>query len=231
MIRRRFVASAAVLGAAVLGCFGGTNLDTRSFELRHLEDDVARQLIEPYVYGDREDAPGTMSAVQGVLTVRETRDNLDRIARALEQFDQPRKSVSLNFQIIFGDGESTTDPAIADVVTELRKLLRFEGYDLRAEGVLTGMERSRVAQTLFDEGGANTANVFSRYRVQTIIGSVTGPPDAAVVDLAVELVGGTSTLLFEMSLVLGIGNTVVLGTLQLPENRALILTVRADLVE
>lgn len=231
MIRRHFVASAVVLGvgAAVLGCFGGTNLDTRSFELRHLEDSVAMQLIEPYVYGDREGAPGTLSAVQGILTVRETRDNLDRISRVLEQFDQPRKSVSLNFQIIFGNGGTTTDPAIAEVVTELRKLFRFEGYELRSEGSVTGLERTEVFQTMFDEASGDTG--FGRYELQATIGSVVGPPDSAVVELSVRLFGDDMGL-FNTSLVLGVGHTVVLGTFKLPgSGAALILTVRAELAE
>ncbi len=229
MIRRRFVASAVVLGAVVLGCFRGTNLDTRSFELRHLEEGVAMQLIDPYVYGDREGAPGTMTAVQGILTVRETRDNLARIARALEEFDQPRKSVSLNFQIIFGNGGTTTDPAIAEVVTELRKLFRFDGYQLRSEGSVTGLERTEVFQTMFDGAGGNMA--FGRYEVRATIGSVAGPPDSAVVELSVYVIGD-NTGLFDTSLVLGIGHTVVLGTFKLPgSGAALILTVRAELAE
>ena len=218
----------SVVSVAFLSLACGTSLDTRSFELRHLDEDVARQLIEPYVYSGRESNPGTMSAVQGVLTVRETRDNLNRIAQALEEFDRPRQSLALSFQVIFGDGASSTDPAIAEVVSELRKLFRFEGYQLRAEGVVTGLERTRVHQKMFDQGESNQQMVFGSYDVTTFIGSVSGPADSSVVDLSLELHGENQGLL-ETSVVLGIGNTVVMGTLQLPGDRALILTVRAEL--
>jgi hypothetical protein len=175
-----------------------------------------------------------MTAVQGILTVRETRDNLDRIARVLKEFDKARQGVRLTFQVIFGNGASTTDPAISEVVTELRKLFRFEGYQLRATGVMTALERTRVGQMMFDQvldrETGFVGDVFSSYDVSVNVGSVSGPADSSVVELAVHLSGG-DTGLFETSVVLGIGHTVVLGTLQLPSNRALILTVRADLVE
>ena len=234
MTRRKLANAGLGITLLLVGCIGQPSLDTRSFELRHLEDRVALQLIDPYVYGDREGAPGTMTAVQGILTVRETRDNLDRIARVLEEFDKARQSITLTFQIIFGDGASSTDPAIAEVVTELRKLFRFEGYQLRASGVMTSLERTRVGQTMFDQvldhETGFVGDVFSSYDVSVNVGSVSGPADSSVVELAVHLSGGDTGLL-ETSVVLGIGHTVVLGTLQLPSNRALILTVRAELAE
>lgn len=48
-------------------------------------------------------------------------------------------------------------------------------------------------------------------------------------ELEVQL-DGNNSVLFNALVVLGIGNTIVLGTLQLPGNQALILTVRAELV-
>ena len=232
---RRILANASVgVTLLLVGCMGQPSLDTRSFELRHLEDHVALRLIDPYVYDDREGAPGTMTAVQGILTVRETRDNLDRIARALEEFDRARQTVQLTFQVIFGNGASSTDPAIAEVVTELRKLFRFKGYQLRATGVMTALERSNVGQTMYDQLLPGNARYqrgrFLQYDVSADVGSVSGPADSLSVELAVHL-SAFDTDLFDTSVVLGIGNTVVLGTLQLPSNRALILTVRAELAE
>ena len=47
-------------------------------------------------------------------------------------------------------------------------------------------------------------------------------------ELEVQL-DGNDEVLFNASIVLGIGNTIVLGTLQLPDDQALILALRAEL--
>ncbi len=226
---RNFRGTMVLLGLLGVACGGRPQLDTRTFRLHSLDETAARVIIEPYVYGDRPDAPGAVAAVQGVLTVRETPDNLDKIARVLAEFDRRRQSVTLSFQIIFANGASSTDPAIAEVVTELRKLFRFEGYRLQSHGAVTGLERSRVHQTMYDETGSPDAR-FPFYDVMAYMGAVSGEGDSAVVNVVVEL-SGADRGLFEASVLLGIGHTVVLGTLQLPGNRALILTVKAELAE
>jgi len=77
------------------GCGGGPRLETRTFALRHLGPGEARAIIQPYVYTDRPGAKGDISAVQNAITVRETSDNLDRIARVLAQYDRPEPAVRL----------------------------------------------------------------------------------------------------------------------------------------
>jgi hypothetical protein len=77
-----------------------------------------------------------MSATVDAITVRETRDNLDKIGRVLEEFDQPIPGVRLHFQLIEADSFQEEDPAIADVVKELRSLFRFEGYRLLGEAMV-----------------------------------------------------------------------------------------------
>ena len=121
------------------------------------------------------------------------------------------------------------------MVAELRSLFRFQGYQLVAEGLITGLERSHVEQLMFDQrlvpGQSMPSHMrYSSYRAGADIGTVSGTGDATQIELSVNLVGGPATIdLFGASVVLGVGNTVVLGTLQLPGNQALILTVRAEL--
>ena len=220
-----------VLAMFLTACRNGVALETRTFRLRSLDDSVARTIIDPYVFWDRPDAPGTVTAVQGVLTVRETSDNLDRIARVLEEFDSPRQSVTLHFQVIVANGGGSADPAIAEVEEELRRLFRFAGYRLVAQGSVTGLEQSYVNQKMFTQDPNNQARarlMFSVYDVDADIGKVMGGGESGMVELKVQL-GGNGNLLFGASVVLGIGNTIVLGTLQLPDNQALILTLRAEL--
>lgn len=220
-----------LLGVVLAACGRAPNLETRTFRLQSLDDHVALTVIDPYVYGDRPNAPGAATAMQGVLTVRETSDNLDRIARVLEEFDRPRQSVTLHFQVILANGAGSADPAIAEVEEELRKLFRFAGYRLVAQGSVTGLEQSHVNQKMFTENPNNqtfSRVMFGFYDVNADIGRVIGGGESGMVDLEVQLFGNGS-LLFGASVVLGIGNTVVLGTLQLPDNQALILTLRAEL--
>ena len=226
-----FLAKRAILlPMLVTACGSGVTLETRTFRLQSLGDQVALTVIDPYVYGDRPNAPGLATAMQGVLTVRETSDNLDRIARVLEEFDSPRKSVTLHFQVILANGGGSADPAIAEVEEELRKLFRFGGYRLVAQGSVTGLEQSQVNQKMFTQDPDNQSRarlMFAFYDVGASIGKV-GDGESPVVDLEVQL-DGNDSVLFSASVVLGIGNTVVLGTLQLPDDQALILTVRAEL--
>ena len=224
----------AVLAMFLTACGSGVTLETRTFRLQSLDDRVALVVVDPYVYGDRPNAPGAATAMQGVLTVRETSDNLDRIARVLEEFDSPRQSVSLHFQVILANGQTTPDSSIADVVAELRNLFRFEGYQLIAEGFVAGHERSQVSQTMFDKrlnpGSPIPPGIlYTAYSARAEIGTMSGAPDLTVVELAVELWERQGDALFGASVTIGVGNTVVLGTLQLPGNQALILTVRAEL--
>lgn len=226
--------TSVLLGVVLAACGRAPNLETRSFRLQSLDDRVALSVIEPYVYSDRPNAAGTATATQGVLTVRETSDNLDQIARVLEEFDRPRQSVTLHFQVILANGAGSADPAIAEVEEELRRLFRFAGYRLVAQGSVTGLEQSQVNQKMFTQNPDRQPRVpprggmFMWYDVGAYIGKVIGGGESGMVELQVQL-DGNDRVLFNASVVLGIGNTIVLGTLQLPDNQALILTLRAEL--
>ena len=230
MTLRLLARKSAVLVVFLTACGRGVTLETRTFRLQSLDDNVARIVIEPYVFADRPNAPGAATAIQGVLTVRETSDNLDKIARVLEEFDRPRQSITLHFQIIMANGGGSADSSIAEVEEELRRLFRFAGYRLLAQGSVTGLERSQVNQKMFTQDPDNQSGarlMFGFYEVGASIGKVSGG-ESTMVDLEVQL-DGNGSVLFSASVVLGIGNTIVLGTLQLPDDQALILTVRAEL--
>ena len=130
----------ALLPAALLfgACdqIGNSSLDIQTFNLEHRSGYEAAELISPYVFADRTEHPGTMSATSEAITVRETRDNLDKIARVLAEFDQSIPGVRLYFQLIEADSFEDEDPAIASVVQELRSLFRFEGYRLMGEAMV-----------------------------------------------------------------------------------------------
>jgi hypothetical protein len=206
--------------AILLGACGGSKprLDTQTFALRYLNAGEARELVDPYVYHDRAGAPGAISVTNGALTVRETHDNLERIARMLSQFDRPRPLVRLTFHLIQADGAAASDPAIADVEAALRKLFRFRGYRLVEEGIFSATEGGNVTQQL---GGAG-------YVIAAEIRRVSGTGDSAIVDLSVHLRG--RDVQFGTDVGVPVGKTAVLGNVGEDPRGTLILTVKPELV-
>jgi len=145
----RFLVALIPLALLLGACdgFGGPKLDVQTFNLEHRAGYEAAELIEPYVFADRTENPGTMSATEDAITVRETRDNLEKISRVLTEFDQPIPGVRLYFQLIEADSFQDEDPAIANVVQELRSLFRFEGYRLMGEAMVPVAGGSRDRQS------------------------------------------------------------------------------------
>jgi hypothetical protein len=199
-----------------LACGGGPALDTRTFEIKYLRPDEAVNIVSPYVYADRPKAHGVISPSATTITVRETRDNLDKIARVLAQYDVPRPLVRLTFHLIQADGAAVTDPAIVDVEATLRKLFRFRGYRLVEEGVFSVAEGGDVSQTL---GG---------YTIAADLRRVSGLGDSALVDVEVHLRSRQVT--FRTRVTIAAGKTAVLGNVGEDPHGTLILTVRPELI-
>jgi hypothetical protein len=144
----RSIPAVACLLLATSACDREAALDVRTFSLRYLQPSEADQLIRPYVYTDRADAPGLVTAAGGAITVRETPDNLDKIARVLAELDVARPGLRLHFQLIEADGFTNSDEAIADVEEELRKIFQFEGYRLAGEAVIFATDGADFSQPI-----------------------------------------------------------------------------------
>jgi hypothetical protein len=220
-MKARTILALLVLGPLAACGRSPVRLETRTYALHYLSRGEAQDIVGPYIYGDRPGAQGAMSASQNTLTVRETPDNLDRIARVLSQFDRPAPSVRLTFKLIRADGAARRDSSIRDVESALRSLFRFEGYALISEAVVTGAQASRIRQTLGGSGGP--------YSLETFIERVGNGGDSAVVSLDVHLMfrGGE----FRTSVGVPVGKTAVLGNVEGESHTsALILTVRPEIV-
>lgn len=201
--------------AALTACDRG--LETRTYRIEHLQAWEVNQLLEPYVYGEREGAPGSASASESAITVRETPENLRRIEQVLAEFDVPRPDVRLFFQLIEADGFTESDPRIADVEDELRKLFRFQGYRLAGEATVTVTDQADFHQGLRAEDG-----LFELY------GDVyrTGGGSVRLGDVTLE---GTDGWRLQTSVNVSNGQTLVLGSQPKGEtNATLFLTVRAE---
>ena len=115
-------------------------LETRTFTLEGVSPLEAANVIDAYVYRDRPVNPGMISADRNMLSVRETADNLDRIGRVIDELNAGAGTppeTTLHFQLVEADGASESDPRIADVEAQLRKVLRFDGYRLLGEAFVT----------------------------------------------------------------------------------------------
>jgi hypothetical protein len=205
-------------------CGGSPRLETRTFALHNLGQVEVYQLLRPYVDFDRPNAKGALGVTGSTVTVRETPDNLDRIARTLAEYDRPQPSVQLHFKLIRADGAARADSSIRDVETELRSLFRFRGYTLVAEGMVTGSQNSGSEQALAGSGGP--------YALRADIQRISGAGDSAVVHLNVVLhFPRQPWQSFETTVGIPVGRTAVLGNVTgSTSSSALILTVRPDLV-
>jgi len=219
-----------LLALTFVACARTPSLDTQTFELHYLDATQAQQMIQPYVYGDRPDAPGAVSWVGNTITVRETQDNLDKIRRVLMEFDRPRPTVRLHFQLIEASDDAPTerfDPAIGDVVTELRNLFKYKSYRLLTSAVVGGSEGSHIEQIVGDPRNPDE-DVF---RLVATIGTVRGTGDSATVQLEVgvhnPMRGALQTTVNARN-----GQTLVVGNAQLARGGGtVILTVTPELVQ
>lgn len=211
---------AGILGAAA--CRPGGQLETRTFQLNNLEASEAYELLAPYVYDDRDGAPGRISSTNDAVTVRELPENLRRIEAVLDEFDRPLEAVRLNFMLVEADGFTGVDAEIADVEEELRKLFSFRGYRLASRAALQTVEDGYVSQLLGD------------YSVSGRIHRLDVAEDGGSLTLAIEL-----SNLFATTVNIPLGETVVLGSGQIPPSfredgstvEAAILVVTPELVE
>lgn len=210
----------SLMGAVVLlaACGRPVTLETRTFRLNHITPGEASAIIDPYVFTDRPGAPGRLNNAATSITVRETRDNLDRITRVLVEYDRPIPGLRLTFRLIEADGTAATDPAIADIEAVLRKLFRFRGYRVIGEGVVAAVERHGIQQHL---GGP-----METFVLDAMVNHIQGTGDSATVQLTVRLIDGLST-----GLTIPVGKTAVVGSAQSNRGKGtLILTVRPEFV-
>lgn len=213
----------AVLAAGMAAC-QGPSLETRTFDVQYLAPYQVEQLIAPYVFTDREQNPGMLSTTEGAVTVRETLDNLDKIARVLTEYDRPRPSVMLHFQIIEADGAAPEEPAIAAVEKELRRLFRFEGYRLVAETQVGGIQGTGIRQAVGSADG-------DEFMIRAGVTEVRSGAETVTVTLDVGLAAAGVGDILQTSVTIPAGHSVVLGTAQAPAfDGALILVVRAEIM-
>lgn len=221
-------AATLVLGGATLFSLGcEPELDVESFELERLESSDAAALVSPYVYPDRDGAPGMLDFNDRVLTVRETPENLRRIREVLSEYDKAPANLTLHFQLIEANGFQNRDEAIADVEAELRGLLRYEGYRLVGDAVVQLREGDGAQQQVDRVGGGGPAEE-PPFQIEVRVSRVRGEGENVTADVAVALYHPWYDNLLQTRVTVGSGKAMVLGTTSAGQGdaEAMILVVR-----
>jgi hypothetical protein len=211
----------ALLATALTAC-GQSSLETRTFDLQHLDPEVAYEIVFPYIFVDRPQDPGTVtfSRESRTLTVRERPDNLNQIARVLEERDSARPGVALYFRVIDAvEDDADPDPELAEVEAALREVFRFRSYRLVGEAVVRASDRSDFRQRIAGPAA---------YSINGKLWGIQSRDDGQLsARLTVEFWSDQNTPALQTTVNLVDGRTLVLGTAGgRGDESALILAVR-----
>lgn len=188
-----------------LSACGDGEMETRTFRLQSLDASQAEELIRPYVFEEREGAPGELSVSASSLSVRELPENLDRIQAVLEEYDRTPSTLRLRFDLIQATSDSVSDPEIAGITDALRDILRFPGYRLEESSVIAVTPGTISRQML---GGGDG----EPYRLEVGVTGLWGPADSLMAQMGVWLDGAGGQQLLATQVSIPVGETVVLGS-------------------
>jgi hypothetical protein len=213
----RLLASAALL--VLCACFSDRDFQVRTISLDHLTVAQANELAVPYLSKD-----GTVFSskeLSNSITIRDHERNVNRIRSMLSARDASPSSVALHFQLIRATESGGIGEGLDRVAEALGELLRFRGYELLSEAVVSASERGMVEQSL-DGGGIPL-------QLSVHVADVRGSDNRGSVELKVDLRRPGGQLL-ATNVVVPMGQTVMLGTAYPGTSEgALILTVRGEM--
>ena len=255
------IASLACIAASAGGQAPNTRqpapLEAKTIELKHLKADEAVNLLKPYLVN----AAGSVTWIapgKPIITIKDIPANIPRMEQVLAKYDHSPATIRLVFQLIEADtGPRLTNAANSralesDLDATLRSVLRFSGYRLAAQSVMTTGENNRVTQKL---APADSMGYYT-YDIEAYVGTIR-LSDQTLLTLGKirsistgEMVVDTSATgsvqlnvsldkkaakesygVISTGLDVPLGHTVVLGTAATGKGGvALILTVKPELV-
>jgi len=245
-MRRKFVvlAASAMMSGALVAQERADPVAIRLFPLQYISNKDAAKLIAPFV--PQYPTTGVFEAGGAVrgITVRASKDVIERVDSLLKANDRPPLTVVLRFQLIAALDSTVRDSAIpGDVEASLRDLFKFGGYRLLAQGS-TSVSKSPYEVTMaHDDERYSISGGVEDIRVRAASPGARSDGNASV-ELSVRLFGTFDTRgpfgaptrstqsLLSTGLTVPIGQTVVLGSAAASDGRrALILTVRPEILK
>jgi hypothetical protein len=150
--------------AAQTGAPAEEPLKVHVFTFEHQSADDALGEIRP-LFSDR----GSVELKQGGDTVvlRDQQDELEKILRTLRDFDHPRRSLRLRFQLLRAQRVPFSPPQLSSgvspaLVERLKQVLRYDAYQNMAETSFVSTEGEQVAYDFGDDLGME-------FRVGTVL--------------------------------------------------------------
>ena len=218
MTAARLFTAAAIL-VVLCACFPERSLEVRTISLDRLTGRQAAELATPYL--SKQGMVSTSAEMLNTITVRDHSRNVERIRSMLSARDASPANISLHFQVIRATDVGGVEAGLERIAGALTEMLRYEGYALLTEAVVSGSERATTTQTL--DGGGVPLELGVR------VADVRGTSRNGSVELDVDLSRPQGRLL-STNVVIPVGETVVLGTAFPGEmGSALILTVRGEM--
>ena len=215
---RLLASAAAILG--LCGCFEDRALEVRTISLDHLTGPQAAELATPYL--SKEGTVFTSKEMLNAITVRDHSRNVERVRSMLSSRDASPTTVALHFQLIRATPGGEVTEGLDRIAEALGELLRFNGYQLMSEAVVSGTERGIVEQSL--------GSIDGPVQLGARINDVRGYDNNGSAELQVDLRRAGGGSLLATNVVVPMGQTVVLGTAYPgSDGTALILTVRAQM--
>lgn len=218
MTTTRLLTTTAAL-VALCACFEDRALEVRTISLDHLTGAQAVELAAPYL--SKNGQVFHSKEVFNAITVRDHSRNVDRVRNMLAERDASPSNVALHFQLIRATDAGQVGAGLERIADALGELLRFKGYELMSEAIVSASEHGMVEQSL-DAGGLPL-------QLGVRINDVRGYDNDGSVELTVELRRPGGPLL-ATNVVVPMEQTVVLGSAYPGSNGdALILTVRGEM--
>ena len=232
-------------------------LEAKTIELKHLKADEAVNLLKPYLVNGAGSVTW-ISPNKPIITIKDIGANIPRMEQVLAKYDHSPATIRLVFQLI----EADTGPRLtnagnsraleSDLDATLRSVLRFSGYRLVAQSVMTTGENNRVTQKV---APADSMGYYF-YEITTFIGTIrlsdetltslgrvrpvasgemvvdSSATGSVHVDVSLDQRAGKEAYgVISTGLDVPLGHTVVLGTAATSRSgRALILTLKPELV-
>jgi len=200
-------------------------VETKVYKVRNRSAASLARIVELHLPG----APGTGVAVDEVtnsLIVRETKQNLAKVAGVVEKFDTELATLLLQFRIIYAshDGEKVDD-SIKDVADELKKLFDYTRYEAH-EGPLVKVQQGHSASVEDTGSGMNVEVRRCDYDAESGKIRIEGLKASRKVEKEGEK---PSFLNISTTIKVDVGHTVVLGGASSKNAKdALIVVVKAS---